>query len=177
MAGKRAWLTNPATGEKYHAWSHVKSVFYNKAANILLKDKLDEMDTLIDEKIKKAMMSNIQINDRNKVPTSALAFDMQKQITSNKTLVDQLNRDMQSGIDSLKQSVNGALDSDPVQGIKDAWDSLTDGLYLLYLVRGAVYGALVLRLNGGQYGAAHIISYGLEKPIFLIKNPDGFTTK
>ena len=97
MAEKRAWLTNPATGEKYHAWSHVKAIFYNKASNILLKDKLDEMDKLIDEKIKKAMMSNIQVNDQNKVPTSALAFNMQQQITSNKALVDQLNRDMTSG--------------------------------------------------------------------------------
>lgn len=102
MAEKRAWLTNPATGEKYHAWSHVKAIFYNKASNILLKDKLDEMDKLIDEKIKKAMMSNIQVNDQNKVPTSALAFNMQQQITSNKTLVDQLNRDMAAVTEQAK---------------------------------------------------------------------------
>lgn len=91
MAEKRAWLTNPTTGEKLHAWSHVKSIFYNKATNILLKDKLDEMDKLIDEKIKKAMMSNVQINDQNKVPTSALAFAMNQAITQNKNAITQLN--------------------------------------------------------------------------------------
>lgn len=94
MAEKRAWLTNPTTGEKLHAWSHVKSIFYNKATNILLKDKLDEMDKLIDEKIKKAMMSNVQINDQNKVPTSALAFAMNQAITQNKNAITQLNSDL-----------------------------------------------------------------------------------
>lgn len=94
MAEKRAWLTNPTTGEKLHAWSHVKSIFYNKATNILLKDKLDEMDKLIDEKIKKAMMSNTQINDQNKVPTSALAFAMNQAITQNKNAITQLNSEL-----------------------------------------------------------------------------------
>lgn len=94
MAEKRGWLTNPATGEKFHAWSHVKSIFYNKASNILLKDKLDEMDKLIDEKIKKTMMSNVQVNDQNKVPTSALVYTMQQGITNNRDAVDQLNRDI-----------------------------------------------------------------------------------
>ncbi len=94
MAEKRAWLTNPTTGEKLHAWSHVKSIFYNKAADILLKDKLDEMDKLIDEKIKKAMMSNVQINDQNKVPTSALAFAMNQAITQNKNAITQLNSEI-----------------------------------------------------------------------------------
>ena len=97
MAEKRGWLTNPATGEKFHAWSHVKSIFYNKASNILLKDKLDEMDKLIDEKIKKTMMSNVQVNDQNKVPTSALVYTMQQGITNNRDAVDQLNRDIVSG--------------------------------------------------------------------------------
>lgn len=94
MAEKRAWLTNPTTGEKLHAWSHVKSIFYNKATNILLKDKLDEMDKLIDEKIKKAMMSNTQINDQNKVPTSALAYAMQQEITQNADAITQLNSEI-----------------------------------------------------------------------------------
>ena len=93
MAEKRAWLTDPETGEKFHAWSHVKSIFYNKATNILLKDKLDEMDKLIDEKIKKAMMSNIQLNDQNKVPTSALAYNMQQLINKNADDITKLNSD------------------------------------------------------------------------------------
>lgn len=102
MAEKRGWLTNPATGEKFHAWSHVKSIFYNKASNILLKDKLDEMDKLIDEKIKKTMMSNVQVNDQNKVPTSALVYTMQQGITNNRDAVDQLNRDMAAVTEQAK---------------------------------------------------------------------------
>ena len=123
MAEKRAWLTDPETGEKFHAWSHVKSIFYNKATNILLKDKLDEMDKLIDEKIKKAMMSNIQLNDQNKVPTSALAYNMQQLINKNADDITKLNSDLDNNkIKSLKFTatsnsgggflINGAVEND-----------------------------------------------------------------
>lgn len=47
---------------------------------ILLKDKLDEMDKIIDEKISKALMSNVQVNDQSKISTSALAYAMQQSI-------------------------------------------------------------------------------------------------
>ena len=46
----------------------------------MLKDKLDEMDKIIDEKIAKALMSNVQVNDQSKIPTSALAYAMQQSI-------------------------------------------------------------------------------------------------
>lgn len=103
MAEKRAWLTDPTTGEKLHAWSHVKSIFYNKAANILLKDKLDEMDRIIDKKIAKALMSNVQVNDANKVPTSALAYAMQQAITNNANAITQLNSDRLKNINVSDQ--------------------------------------------------------------------------
>lgn len=96
MAEKRAWLTDPITGEKLHAWAHVKSIFYNKASNILLKDKLDEMDRIIDEKVAKALMSNVQVNDATKVPTSALAYNMQNAITKNAEDITKLNSDLMS---------------------------------------------------------------------------------
>lgn len=154
MAEKRGWLTNPATGEKFHAWSHVKSIFYNKASNILLKDKLDEMDKLIDEKIKKTMMSNVQVNDQNKVPTSALVYTMQQSITNNKDAVDQLNRDMKSRL-SEAVIVGGAI-ADTTTGIytvhnpTDAWG---EGYYLVINSMDAV---IALNLNTGkmQYRAA-----------------------
>lgn len=95
MAEKRAWLTDPITGEKLHAWAHVKSIFYNKASNILLKDKLDEMDRIIDEKVAKALMSNVQVNDATKVPTSALAYNMQNAITKNAEDITKLNSDVE----------------------------------------------------------------------------------
>lgn len=41
-----------------------------------------------------AMMSGEQINDRNKVPTSALAFAMNQAITQNKNAITQLNSEL-----------------------------------------------------------------------------------
>lgn len=73
-----------------------------------------------------------------------------------------------------KIQVSGATDSDPVQGIKDAWPTLPDGLYLLHLTRGTVYCAIVLRVNNGDYGSAYIMSYALDSPIYLTKNQDDF---
>ena len=90
------WIKMPGDNDetKRFAWSHVKSIFYNKAANILLKDKLDEMDRIIDEKIAKALMSNVQVNDQSKVPTSALAYAMQQSITKNTQDITNLNSDL-----------------------------------------------------------------------------------
>ena len=38
------------------------------------------MDKIIDEKISKALMSNVQVNDQSKISTSALAYAMQQSI-------------------------------------------------------------------------------------------------
>lgn len=73
-----------------------------------------------------------------------------------------------------KIQVSGSPDSDPVQGIKDAWPTLPDGLYLLHLTRGTVYCAIVLRVNNGDYGSAYIMSYALDSPIYLTKNQNDY---
>ncbi len=88
-----------------------------------------------------------------------------------------LNRDITSKFGLLSVTVNGTPDSDPIQGLKDAWDTFKDGVFFLNLMRGAQYAAIVQRLNGGEYGSAYIISYSLEKPRFLVKNQSGFTEK
>lgn len=44
--------------------------------------------------VAKSMMSNIQVNDTNKVPTSALAYAMQQAITANANGITQLNSDL-----------------------------------------------------------------------------------
>lgn len=44
--------------------------------------------------VTKAMMSNVQANDQNKVPTSALAYLMNQQITENENAITQLNGDL-----------------------------------------------------------------------------------
>mgnify|MGYP001623802949 CR=1 FL=1 len=78
---KTAWANlQDGLGNRF-SWSHVKAIFYNYAEQKLLSTKLDEMDALIDEKIAKAMMSNVQVNDQMKVPTSALAYSMNESIT------------------------------------------------------------------------------------------------
>lgn len=98
------WIKMPGDNDetKRFAWSHVKSIFYNKAANILLKDKLDEMDKIIDEKIAKALMSNVQVNDQSKIPTSALAYAMQQSITKNGQDIAKLNSDFKAKGASLE---------------------------------------------------------------------------
>ena len=112
---KTGWLrlpNDPKDFKERFAWSHVKSIFYDKAKNILLKKKLDDMDALISEHadaianklmtndafntaiadyVTKAMMSSTQVNDANHVPTSSLAYAMQQAITANANAITQLN--------------------------------------------------------------------------------------
>ncbi len=113
---KTAW-TNLRDGlGKRFAWAHVKSVIYDYATNKLLKTKLDEMDALIDEKIAKAMLSNIHVNDVNKVPTSALAYSMEEEIS-------RLN-------DNLLMTSTGINKSNDWNNIADAkiyWANLSQG--------------------------------------------------
>lgn len=105
------WIKMPGDNDetKRFAWSHVKSIFYNKAANVLLKDKLDEMDKIIDEKIAKALMSNVQVNDQSKIPTSALAYAMQQSITKNGQDIAKLNSDLTPSVYGIPKpsSING----------------------------------------------------------------------
>lgn len=167
---KTAWANlQDGLGNRF-SWSHVKAIFYNYAEQKLLSTKLDEMDALIDEKIAKAMMSNVQVNDQTKVPTSALAYSMNESITKLNSDIEDL--EYQQSVTKIQ--VSGAPDSDPVQGIKDAWPTLPDGLYLLYLTRGTVYCAIVLRVNNGDYGSAYIMSYALDSPIYLTKNQNDY---
>lgn len=88
---KTAWANlQDGLGNRF-SWSHVKAIFYNYAEHKLLSTKLDEMDALIDEKIAKAMMSNVQVNDQTKVPTSALAYSMSQEISQNEQNIATLN--------------------------------------------------------------------------------------
>lgn len=112
---KTGWLRLPSDPNDFKerfAWSHVKSIFYDKAKNILLKKKLDDMDgliadhadaianklmtndafnTAIADYVTKAMMSSTQVNDANHVPTSSLAYAMQQAIIANANAITKLN--------------------------------------------------------------------------------------
>ena len=92
MGLPKLWGKN-SDGTKGFVFSHIKTIYYNYAQKKLLSTKLDEIDALIDQKIAKAMMSNVQVNDQNKVPTSALAYSMQQQITENANDISGLNTD------------------------------------------------------------------------------------
>ena len=115
---KTGWLRLPTDAKDFKerfAWSHVKAIFYDKAKNILLKDKLDAMDKLISDHadaianklmtndafntaiadyVTKSMMSGVQVNDGDHVPTSALAYAMQQAITANANAITKLNSDI-----------------------------------------------------------------------------------
>ena len=115
---KSGWLRLPSDPEDFKdrfTWSHVKTVFYDRAKNILLKKKLDDMDgliadhadaianklmtndafnTAIADYVTKAMMSSTQVNDANHVPTSSLAYAMQQAITANANAITKLNSDL-----------------------------------------------------------------------------------
>lgn len=52
--------------------------------------------------VTKAMMSNVQVNDQNKVPTSALAYAMQQAIAANANGVTQLNNNFKARDASLE---------------------------------------------------------------------------
>lgn len=150
------WLRLPTDAKDFKerfAWSHVKAIFYDKAKNILLKDKLDAMDKLISDHadaianklmtndafntaiadyVTKSMMSGVQVNDGDHVPTSALAYAMQQAITANANAITKLNSELSekakiTNISSLSSigdifktySKNGSI---PVIGIIN-WDT------------------------------------------------------
>jgi hypothetical protein len=150
------WLRLPTDAKDFKerfAWSHVKAIFYDKAKNILLKDKLDAMDKLISDHadaianklmtndafntaiadyVTKSMMSGVQVNDGDHVPTSALAYAMQQAITANANAITKLNSELSekakiTNISSLSSigdifktySKNGSI---PVIGIIN-WDA------------------------------------------------------
>lgn len=126
---KTGWLRLPTDAKDFKerfAWSHVKAIFYDKAKNILLKDKLDAMDKLISDHadaianklmtndafntaiadyVTKSMMSGVQVNDGDHVPTSSLAYAMQQAITANANAITQLNSDFFNRIDATKISL------------------------------------------------------------------------
>lgn len=70
----------------------------SKGAEVTGQALIDKLaDMAANKLIQKASMSNVQANDQNKVPTSALAYAMNRSITQNEEAITQLNRDIASG--------------------------------------------------------------------------------
>ena len=70
----------------------------NKGAEVTGQALIDKLADMVANKlIQKTSMSNVQTNDQNKVPTSALAYAMNQSITQNGEAITQLNRDIKTG--------------------------------------------------------------------------------
>ena len=114
MGIPKLWGRKPGGVERGFVYSHVLTTYYNWKNKVLLKDKLDDMDRLIAEHgeaiaeklitnekfaetlagyVTKAMMSSVNVNDENKVPTSAFIHSLAQQITANQTAITALNAD------------------------------------------------------------------------------------
>ena len=150
---KTGWLRLPSDPNDFKerfAWSHVKSIFYDKAKNILLKKKLDDMDgliadhadaianklmtndafnTAIADYVTKAMMSSTQVNDANHVPTSSLAYAMQQAITANANAITQLNSDLGKQYWSSLETYNVSVINSWNRGTKSI--TLPAGAYII----------------------------------------------
>lgn len=110
-----------------------------------------------------AMMSGEQINDGNKVPTSALAFAMNQAITQNKNAITQLNSDLyptevvdiKNFADSIKSGVSCFLTNSNTIKLSGMGSVFTIGLALK---RSADSAAVIM------------FAYSEKKLYFLFKN-------
>ena len=162
------WIKMPGDNDetKRFAWSHVKSIFYNKAANVLLKDKLDEMDKIIDEKIAKALMSNVQVNDQSKIPTSALAYAMQQSITKNGQDIAKLNNNLGNTVKYLRtDNIDNAAET---LWPKIEESSSYDFTWIPETGEGVTKGAqarVIGFYNNSNYESQMILSYLTSAPV------------
>lgn len=156
------WLRLPTDAKDFKerfAWSHVKAIFYDKAKNILLKDKLDAMDKLISDHadaianklmtndafntaiadyVTKSMMSGVQVNDGDHVPTSALAYAMQQAITANANAITRLNSD------KLDRKTKGTYTNEDING---AFGYITTGKKEILIFIPMVFAPSVTKIT------------------------------
>ncbi|MGI5947724.1 MAG: hypothetical protein ACOX8K_10000, partial [Lachnospiraceae bacterium] len=84
----------------------------NKGGEVTGQALIDKLaDMVVNKLIQKTSMSNIQVNDQDKIPTSALAYAMQQSITNNETAITQLNRDMEYKSVSVEKNADCVADS------------------------------------------------------------------
>lgn len=75
-------------------------------------------------------------------------------------------------LDSVKAKylniTQNAVAGDPVQTLKNNWDSIPDGYYLARIACGSECLALIQRINNGEHGAARFLSYsGMDNAIMV----------
>lgn len=118
----------------------------SKGAEVTGQALIDKLaDMAANKLIQKASMSNVQANDQNKVPTSALAYAMNRSITQNEEAITQLNRDIVAALP------NKVLEGGTISGKKDGIYTIlnpTDGWDSgYYFVISSVGATIALNLN------------------------------
>lgn len=177
MGLSKLWAKD-SDGSRGFVFSHVKTIYYNWAQKKLLSTKLDEIDALIDQKIAKAMMSNVQVNDQNKVPTSALAYAMQQQITENEEAITGLNSELEQKLfgNLFPWFPNGESLDNMIQ-ISSSGYFPNAGIYI-YGTKEGNCPAEGLPLNVNQYGTLVIFAgngdggYGYGFALYVTTHED-----
>ena len=74
-------------------------------------------------------------------------------------------------------SISDATTSgDPVQALKNKWNTLPNKSFLLDIYCGSINVAIVQKIENGNYGSAIIFGYAFNA-MHVIKNRDNWTTK
>lgn len=61
---------------------------------------------------------------------------------------------------------DSTVTNNPIEVVKNRWADIPDGVYIADIMCGGRFCALVQRVNGGQYGVAYAIGYGIEQPAY-----------
>lgn len=102
----------------------------SKGAEVTGQALIDKLaDMAANKLIQKASMSNVQANDQNKVPTSALAYAMNRSITQNEEAITQLNRDIEYKSVSVEKNTECVTDSYSLGFNKSGLNVLTIDVY------------------------------------------------
>ena len=132
-----------SSGNHGFAFSHVKTIYYNWSSKKLLSTKLSEMDTATNNRILKSDISNVQVNNQNKVPSSALVYGMNNQISElNASLSDRFKFVNSGSLKDIKSSgvyyVSNVVTDKP---------DITGGLYVFAAVDETNYIGLYICAN------------------------------
>lgn len=98
-----------------------------KVANQLVTN--DALTSKLADYMSKSMLSNEQLNDQNMVPTSALAYAMNQNITKNEETITQLNRDIEYKSVSVEKNTDCVADSYSLGFEKSGLNVLTIDVY------------------------------------------------
>lgn len=151
-----------SSGNHGFAFSHVKTIYYNWSSKKLLSTKLSEMDTATNNRILKSDISNVQVNNANKVPSSALVYGMNNQISELNARGETLTLTMDKWL--LAHYVRGWGLVVPLVVYQPTQLENTESSYQVFDNSGTwvpAYDAIIYSLNLGGYNTfIHLESSG-----------------